>query len=281
MLEEHLPRVIDIKEVIGDLKAIFEGAWEYSCAGSKTYSLVSPVFTETGDLIVQLGGFAESTTTTATTTISAASSPLKLPRPLYLAARIGGRLVPETPIESFSLNGHVTANGSAVPKANGFHPVDGIKSMTRTMSGSLTSVVGSVRSLVTPPVVTAVGEAFAVDESKVTVVTPPVVTAVGEAFAVDESKVTVVTPPVVTAVGEALVVDGSGAVLGESKIGEITESMAVVSEAVSAATKTYVATPTMELPKLDAPILKLPVAEEVTVTETSTGSEPPLAAAGF
>ncbi|KAJ7199899.1 hypothetical protein B0H12DRAFT_1036920 [Mycena haematopus] len=74
LLEEHLPRIVDIKEVVEDLKHIFEGAWVYSCAGSKTYSLVSPVFTQNGDLVVQLGGFAESATTTTTTVTSSVVS---------------------------------------------------------------------------------------------------------------------------------------------------------------------------------------------------------------
>ncbi|KAJ6457917.1 hypothetical protein C8R45DRAFT_560881 [Mycena sanguinolenta] len=159
LLEEHLPRVVDINEVIQDLKSIFEGAWEYSCAGSKTYTLVSPVFTETGDLIVQLGGFAESSTTTVTSALGGGS--------LY-PARLGGRLVPDgTPLENLSRNGSIVANGFAVP-------------------------------------------------------------------------------PVVETVGEALIVDGS-ARLGESKVREITESMAIFPEAVSAAAEAIVGTTTLDL----------------------------------
>ncbi|KAJ6464047.1 hypothetical protein C8R45DRAFT_1220135 [Mycena sanguinolenta] len=63
LLEQHLPRIVDIGEIVQDLKRIFEGAWTYSCAGSKTYSLVSPVFTQNGDLIAQLGAFTETSTT--------------------------------------------------------------------------------------------------------------------------------------------------------------------------------------------------------------------------
>ncbi|KAF7366826.1 hypothetical protein MSAN_00940900 [Mycena sanguinolenta] len=67
LLEQHLPRIVDIREVVRDLKQVFEGAWQYSCAGSKAYSLVSPVFTQNGDLIAQLGAFAEITTTATIT----------------------------------------------------------------------------------------------------------------------------------------------------------------------------------------------------------------------
>ncbi|KAF8183019.1 hypothetical protein K438DRAFT_1975274 [Mycena galopus ATCC 62051] len=82
MLEEHLPRIIDIREVIGELKYIFEGAWELSCAGSKTYSLMGPVFTPNGDLIMQLGGFAEILTTkpAMSRSPSAFTSPIQSPR---------------------------------------------------------------------------------------------------------------------------------------------------------------------------------------------------------
>ncbi|KAJ7731993.1 hypothetical protein B0H16DRAFT_1582407 [Mycena metata] len=62
LLEEHLPRVVDIKEVVETLKVIFEGAWEYSCAGLKTYNLTSPAFTPNGDLVVQLNNFVDNST---------------------------------------------------------------------------------------------------------------------------------------------------------------------------------------------------------------------------
>ncbi|KAF8183035.1 hypothetical protein K438DRAFT_1600129 [Mycena galopus ATCC 62051] len=75
LLEEHLPRIIDVREVVEELKNIFEGAWELSCAGSKTYSLMGPVFTPNGDLIVQLGGFLDISTTA--TINSLPTSPFK------------------------------------------------------------------------------------------------------------------------------------------------------------------------------------------------------------
>ncbi|KAF7366836.1 hypothetical protein MSAN_00942100 [Mycena sanguinolenta] len=71
LLKQHLPRIVDIREVVRDLKKIFEGAWQYSCAGSRTYSLVSPVFTQNGDLIAQLGAFTETTITATVTSTSA------------------------------------------------------------------------------------------------------------------------------------------------------------------------------------------------------------------
>ncbi|KAJ6464084.1 hypothetical protein C8R45DRAFT_1220160 [Mycena sanguinolenta] len=74
LLEQHLPRIVDIREVVRDLKHVFEGAWDYSCAGSKTYSLVSPVFTQNGDLIAQLGAFTE--TSTAATVSATPARPL-------------------------------------------------------------------------------------------------------------------------------------------------------------------------------------------------------------
>ncbi|KAJ7337547.1 hypothetical protein DFH08DRAFT_939037 [Mycena albidolilacea] len=72
LLEAHLPRIVDIKEVVQELKQVFEGAWQYSFAASKSYSLVGPTFTQNGDLIVQLGAFTEGSTT-ETITSSAAS----------------------------------------------------------------------------------------------------------------------------------------------------------------------------------------------------------------
>ncbi|KAJ7820022.1 hypothetical protein B0H14DRAFT_2292770, partial [Mycena olivaceomarginata] len=57
LLEAHLPRIVDIKEVVQELKQVFEGPWQYSFAASKSYSLVGPTFTQNGDLIVQLGAF--------------------------------------------------------------------------------------------------------------------------------------------------------------------------------------------------------------------------------
>jgi hypothetical protein len=72
LLEAHLPRIVDIKEVVQELKQVFEGPWQYSFAASKSYSLVGPTFTQNGDLIMQLGAFAEGSTT-KTITSSAAS----------------------------------------------------------------------------------------------------------------------------------------------------------------------------------------------------------------
>ncbi|KAF7366869.1 hypothetical protein MSAN_00945600 [Mycena sanguinolenta] len=71
LLEQHLPRIVDIREVVQELKQVFEGAWQYSCAGSKAYSLVSPVFTQNGDLIMQLGAFTDTTTTVTVTSTPA------------------------------------------------------------------------------------------------------------------------------------------------------------------------------------------------------------------
>ncbi|KAF7351634.1 hypothetical protein MSAN_01596000 [Mycena sanguinolenta] len=142
LLEEHLPRIIDVQEVIRDLKDVFEGAWQYSCAGTKVYSLVSPVFKENGDLIVQLGGFTESSATT--TVISGLGSPAKLNPP-----RLGGHLVPSgTSLGSLSLNGSIVANG---PKVTPRNITDSVMA------------VNSVGTLLTPSV-EAVGEALIVEK---------------------------------------------------------------------------------------------------------------------
>jgi hypothetical protein len=74
LLEAHLPRIVDIKEVVQELKQVFEGAWQYSFAASKSYSLVGPTFTQNGDLIVQLGAFAEGSTTKTITSSAALPS---------------------------------------------------------------------------------------------------------------------------------------------------------------------------------------------------------------
>lgn len=74
LLEKHLPRIVDIKEVVQELKEVFEGAWQYSFAASKSYSLVGPTFTQNGDLIVQLGAFAENSVTRTITSSPASPS---------------------------------------------------------------------------------------------------------------------------------------------------------------------------------------------------------------
>ncbi|KAJ7258353.1 hypothetical protein B0H12DRAFT_1280739 [Mycena haematopus] len=223
LLEEHLPRVVDVTEVIHDLKHVFEGAWEYSCAGSKTYTLVSPVFTPNGDLIVQLGGFAESSTTTVA---SAVTSPSKLtPRIGGPAARIGDHLVPNGAIESFSLNGHIAGGGLTIAPRN--------------MTDSFITA-SSASPLLTPPAIEAVGEPLIVQQSDV----------FGQPKVGDVAGATIDTSEVLHAAAQAI-----GEKLGSN---------------------VYVPTPTMEVPKLDSPILKLPVA----ATEEPT-PEPDLAAAGF
>ncbi|KAJ6593575.1 hypothetical protein B0H19DRAFT_1091017 [Mycena capillaripes] len=60
-----------------ELKSVFEGAWEYSYAGLETYTLTSPVFTQSGDLIVQLRGFTENSTTKTSTFRTPSLTPSK------------------------------------------------------------------------------------------------------------------------------------------------------------------------------------------------------------
>jgi hypothetical protein len=82
LLQENLPRVVDVKEVLAELKQVFEGAWKYCSAGLHTYNLASPVFTQNGDLIVQLRGLKESSTTktltSSTSSVTSAVSSSKL-----------------------------------------------------------------------------------------------------------------------------------------------------------------------------------------------------------
>ncbi|KAJ7243610.1 hypothetical protein B0H12DRAFT_830295 [Mycena haematopus] len=210
LLEEHLPRVVDIKEVIHDLKHVFEGDWEYSCAGSKTYILVSPVFTPNGDLIAQLGGFAESSTTTVTSSVtSSVTSPLKLN-----PARIGIQLVPDAPIESSSLNGHIVDVGPKVDQPVPDAPVEIVSSNGHIVNGGLK---------IAPQTKTDT----------------PVLEAVGDALFAQESAGTVNTSEAINAAAQAIV----------DKLGS---------------TNVYVPTPTMEVPKVDSPILKLPIGAPAT-----------------
>ncbi|KAF8128338.1 hypothetical protein K438DRAFT_1948831 [Mycena galopus ATCC 62051] len=91
LLATHLPRIIDVGEVINGLKDVFEGAWKLSCAGSKTYSLGAPMFTQNGDIIIQLGGFVELAPTKISNSVPA--SPFKLQ-----PARSAGSLSPMKPL---------------------------------------------------------------------------------------------------------------------------------------------------------------------------------------
>lgn len=54
LLSTHLPSVIDIKEVLHQLKVVLEGTWDYAFPGLLAYNFGNPVFTVDGDLIVQL-----------------------------------------------------------------------------------------------------------------------------------------------------------------------------------------------------------------------------------
>ncbi|KAF8125900.1 hypothetical protein K438DRAFT_2001766 [Mycena galopus ATCC 62051] len=115
LLATHLPRIIDVGEVINGLKDVFEGAWKLSCAGSKTYSLGAPMFTQNGDIIIQLGGFVELAPTKVPNSLPA--SPFKLQ-----PARSAGGL---SPMKPFVLpNALVTSATSPpltpLPDAEGF-----------------------------------------------------------------------------------------------------------------------------------------------------------------
>lgn len=53
-LKQHLPKIINVEGVLSDLRQLLEGSWKWAAAGLGTYTLASPVFTRTGDLILQL-----------------------------------------------------------------------------------------------------------------------------------------------------------------------------------------------------------------------------------
>ncbi|KAF7429005.1 hypothetical protein PC9H_008243 [Pleurotus ostreatus] len=53
-LKQHLPKIIDVESALSDLRQLLEGSWRWGSAGLGTYTLASPVFTRTGDLIFQL-----------------------------------------------------------------------------------------------------------------------------------------------------------------------------------------------------------------------------------
>jgi hypothetical protein len=54
LLSAHLPELVDIDNVVSELKRTLEGVWEYSFPGTLAYNLANPVFTVNGDLILQL-----------------------------------------------------------------------------------------------------------------------------------------------------------------------------------------------------------------------------------
>ena len=53
----HLPRIINMEPILTELKAVWEGAWQWSSLGCLSYTLANPVFNRHGDLLVQLGLF--------------------------------------------------------------------------------------------------------------------------------------------------------------------------------------------------------------------------------
>jgi len=52
-LHEHLPKTIDLSQVLAELKA-FEGVWRYGYSGLHAYCLANPVFNHKGDVIFEL-----------------------------------------------------------------------------------------------------------------------------------------------------------------------------------------------------------------------------------
>ncbi|KAF7343262.1 hypothetical protein MVEN_01758100 [Mycena venus] len=110
LLQEHLPRVVDIKEVIQELKQVFEGAWDYSCAGLKSYSLTSPVFTQNGDLIVQLGDFTEASSTKTITSAATSASKRTL---LDRVKGAVGYTAPHTPLLK-STDSYLTTSSASI-----------------------------------------------------------------------------------------------------------------------------------------------------------------------
>ncbi|KAJ7023254.1 hypothetical protein C8F04DRAFT_1193608 [Mycena alexandri] len=131
LLEEHLPRIVDMKEVVEELKEVFEGAWEYSYTGLKPCSLTSPVFTPNGDLVIQLNNFTEISTIVR----PSIASPLK---PLFLGK-------PAIDADHQSL----IRSSIATPLTNGF--------LTTSSSSPL----------LTPPAVDGDDQSFIVDKTEI------------------------------------------------------------------------------------------------------------------
>ncbi|KAJ7611201.1 hypothetical protein FB45DRAFT_1037536 [Roridomyces roridus] len=55
--EEHMrqfPSEIDLEDTVNDLTSLLQGAWDYSYPGLEAYALANPVFTRSGDLVVEL-----------------------------------------------------------------------------------------------------------------------------------------------------------------------------------------------------------------------------------
>jgi len=148
LLEEHLPRIVDIKEIVQELKEVFEGAWEYSWAGLKTYSLSSPVFTPNGDLVVQLNNFTESSTIKTINVRSSIASPLKAS---LLGSAVSPLLTPAIDADHQPLSWSSTAT----PLTDSF----------------LTT--SSASPLLTPPAVDSDREPLVVDKSDETPIVPP------------------------------------------------------------------------------------------------------------
>ncbi|KAJ7738254.1 hypothetical protein DFH07DRAFT_1064579 [Mycena maculata] len=58
--EEHrrmFPSKIDLQDTLLSLKALLQGTWDYSYPGMEAYTLLNPVFTRHGDLIVELSAY--------------------------------------------------------------------------------------------------------------------------------------------------------------------------------------------------------------------------------
>ncbi|KAJ7651380.1 hypothetical protein FB45DRAFT_820896 [Roridomyces roridus] len=55
--EEHMrqfPSEIDLEDTVNDLTSLLQGSWDYSYPGLEAYALANPVFTRSGDLVVEL-----------------------------------------------------------------------------------------------------------------------------------------------------------------------------------------------------------------------------------
>ena len=74
LLREQLPLSIALQDIAGKLQDLLQGTWKYGSAGLHKYILQNPVFTRSGDLVVEL----LPQTSTSTNTSPAGREPRKV-----------------------------------------------------------------------------------------------------------------------------------------------------------------------------------------------------------
>ncbi|KZT65463.1 hypothetical protein DAEQUDRAFT_524238 [Daedalea quercina L-15889] len=131
-LSEHLPRTIDLSQIVAELK-VFEGVWHYGYPGLHAYCLANPVFNHKGDVIFELRPQGQGATSSqrrvasasaaGTNSISRQSSRAALSsRPSFLqkvksavaTALQGDRSSTGTLTPNGNSNGYLNGNGHSV-----------------------------------------------------------------------------------------------------------------------------------------------------------------------